>query len=230
MPDALLFDFDGVIVDTEPLHHRAFQDVLDPLGLPISWDEYQEGYIGFDDRDALRERFRSDGRDLDETRMKELIHAKAQAFLRIIADEGAAPFPGLVELIREAAGSIPVALCSGALAGDVAPILDRLGIADCFSVRVTADRVALSKPDPETYRVGFTELEAAHPDRKLRLTHALAIEDTPAGIRSAKEAGLKVLAVTNTYPEHDLHEADRVIATLDGMTLRDLDLLMGFRG
>ncbi|MCB1071288.1 MAG: HAD family phosphatase [Verrucomicrobia bacterium] len=226
MLDAFLFDFDGVIVDTEPLHHRAFQRVLDPLGLPISWEEYQRRYIGFDDRDALRERFQAGGEPLSHSRMKALIHRKAQAFLEIIRTEGAQPYPGLVELIRSTSAHRPTALCSGALLSDVQPILAQLGLDQCFQVKVTADRVASSKPDPESYQLAFTELEKAFPGKVLRLTHSLAIEDTPAGIRSARAAGLKVLAVTNTYPAKDLQEAHRVVTTLDGMTAQDLDHLM----
>ncbi|MFW9603972.1 MAG: HAD hydrolase-like protein, partial [Trichlorobacter sp.] len=83
-PDGIIFDFDGVVVDTEPIHHRAFQVVLEPLGLGFSWEAYQEGFMGFDDRDAFREAFRRSERPLTDQMLHELIAAKAKSFDEII--------------------------------------------------------------------------------------------------------------------------------------------------
>lgn len=224
MLNAVIFDFDGVIVDTEPLHYRAFQELLEPLGLGYTWDEYMEDYIGFDDRDAFRHAFRSAGRSLSDQELKEMIRGKAEAFLRIVAG-GVAPYPGVVELIRSISGNMPLALCSGALRSDIDPILAQLGLNGAFDTMVTADEVAASKPDPESYRVAVERLQKRYPGQ-VEPAGSLAIEDTPAGIASATGAGLNVLAVTNSYPAEKLAGAFRVVDSLDGIDLDGLRLLI----
>jgi HAD superfamily hydrolase (TIGR01509 family) len=224
MLDAVIFDFDGIIVDTEPLHYRAFQEILAPLGLGYSWDDYLERYIGFDDRDAIREVFRRGDRTLDDAVLQRLIREKGEAFNRIIA-AGVSPYPGVVELIESLRGSLPLAICSGALPSDIAPILAQLGISGHFDVIVTAADVAASKPDPASYALAAARLNKAFPAREILPQDCLAIEDTPAGIASALGAGLKVLAVTNSYPEEELNGADRIVSSLAGLNLDRLRTL-----
>ena len=224
MLNAVIFDFDGIIVDTEPLHYKAFQELLVPLGLGYSWEEYLERYIGFDDRDAFREAFRGAGRNLSGQELKELIQGKAEAFLKIVS-VGVAPYPGVVELIRAISGTLPLALCSGALRSDIDPILLQLGMTGVFDAMVTADEVSASKPDPESYRVAVRRLQEIFPG-KVDAAASLAIEDTPAGIASATGAGLKVLAVTNSYPGERLAGACRVVGSLVGVDVEGLRLLV----
>jgi len=212
--EAVIFDFDGVIVDTEPLHYAAFQRLLEPLGLGFSWDQYVDTYMGFDDRDAFIEAFKANGTGLSATDLQSFIDRKADLFQEIIRD-GISAYPGVVDLIRGIRASrTPLAISSGALRSDIGPILETLGIADCFDVIVTAEDVARSKPDPECYRLAQTRLNEF---RRLNLTpgQVLAIEDTPAGIAAAKGAGLRVIAVTNSYPAAHLSQADQIVETLD---------------
>lgn len=221
---AVIFDFDGIIVDTEPLHYKAFQEILVPLGLGYPWEEYLRHYIGFDDRDAFREAFRARGRALDDRELRELIAEKGSAFQRTIA-AGVEPYPGVVELIRAIGGKLPLGLCSGALPSDIEPILEQLELADLFDVIVTAADVQASKPDPASYLLTVAGLGEAYPAQRIIAGNCLAIEDTPAGIASAKAAGLQVLAVTNSYPEEALAGAGRVVNSLAGVDLQGLRLL-----
>lgn len=211
--EAVIFDFDGVIVDTEPLHYAAFQRTLEPLGMHFSWDEYVETYIGFDDRDAFRHAFTAQGKFLDKDSLRGLIEKKAAYFIEIIRS-GVSSYPGVVELIVHLhRNRIPLAICSGALRSDIDPILELLGITDYFEVIVTADDVSASKPDPECYALAFQRLlSSGHPTLSQETT--MAIEDTPAGISSARSAGLQVCAVTNSYPAARLGEADCIVESL----------------
>jgi beta-phosphoglucomutase len=211
---AVIFDFDGVIVDTEPLHYAAFQRLLEPLGLGFSWEQYVETYMGFDDRDAFIEAFKESDGGLPAAELQALIERKASLFQEIIRD-GICAYPGVVNLIRQIHDSrTPLAICSGALRSDIEPILETLGIADCFDVIVTAEDVARSKPDPECYRMAHTRLNTYH-SLNLPAQQVLAIEDTPAGISAAKGAGLQVLAVTNSYPPDHLLQANVITKTLE---------------
>ena len=219
LPEAVIFDFDGVLVDTEPLHYKAFLAVLDPLGLGFPWEEYVATYMGFDDRDAFREAFRARGRPLGEKRVASLVAAKSRVFLEIIRD-GVEPYPGALPMIASLhAAGIPLAISSGALRTDVAPILARLGIESRFAVTVTADDVRKSKPDPESYALAFRRLSSMLPTRVTAPGKSFAVEDTPAGVRSAKGAGLRVLAVTNSYAAGDLAEADWVFDSLENVRI-----------
>ena len=211
--EAVIFDFDGVIVDTEPLHYAAFQRLLEPLGLGFSWAEYVETYMGFDDRDAFIEANKKSGSVLSALELKSFIDSKADIFQEIIRN-GISAYPGVIELVRSIHTSqTPLAICSGALRSDIGPILETLGISDCFDIIVTAEDVAKSKPDPECYRLALIRLNTC---RKLNLLpdHVFAIEDTPAGIAAAKGAGLRVIAVTNSYSAAHLTQADHIMDTL----------------
>ena len=217
MPEAVLFDFDGILVDTEPMHHRAFNEVLDPLGMAFPWKEYVETYMGFDDRDAFREAFRAKGIDLDDTNLAKLVAAKSEAFLRGLR-AGVTAYPGAVPLIETlSAAGTPLALCSGALRADIDPILARLGVARRFDAIVSADDVRRSKPDPESYALAFRRLAETYSSSLTVPGKSVAVEDTPAGIRSAKSAGLRVLAVTNSYGTGELAEADWIVESLENV-------------
>ncbi len=221
MLKALIFDFDGIIVDTEPIHFTAFQKLLEPLGLGYSWDDYVDRYMGFDDREAFKEVFKLHSRKLHNDELENLIVQKAKIFLEIIQG-GIKPYPGVVKLVRDLSENFPLAVCSGALMSDIAPILEQLGIEDSFNVVVTAEDVAVSKPDPASYLLAFQKLSLLYPDLLIKPENCLAIEDTPAGIESAKAAGIAVLAVTNSYSGEKLSGADHIVDSLDVITLQDL--------
>lgn len=221
MATGVVFDFDGIIVDSEPLHYRAFQKVLQPLGAGFTWQEYVDRYMGFDDRDAFREAFKVNGLPLDNAALAGLIAAKAALFHEVAA-EGVVPYSGVVELVRALTGKVPLAICSGALRSDIEPVLRMLALDDAFDCLVTAEDVAASKPDPASYRLAVQQLQQRFPAAAIVADRVIAIEDTPAGIESARGAGLKVLAVTNSYPAADLSAADRVVAALSAISVEEL--------
>jgi HAD superfamily hydrolase (TIGR01509 family) len=221
MLKAIVFDFDGIIVDTEPLHYKAFQLVLAPHGLGYSWQEYVEHYIGFDDRDAFREVFRLAGRPLTESGLAGLVNSKAVTFQEVIGG-GVDAYPGVTSLVRGLTGTIPLAICSGALRSDIVPILRQLGLESAFDIMVTAEEVTASKPDPESYRLAVQRLTDRFPDHAITPAACLAIEDTPAGIVSATGAGLRVLSITNSYPAERLTGAWKILHSLEGVDLASL--------
>ncbi|MHC1728318.1 MAG: HAD family hydrolase [Syntrophobacteraceae bacterium] len=211
---AVIFDCDGILVDTEPLHYKALQKVLVPLGLGHDFKRYMEAFIGFDDRDAFLFAFREAGRELDPDTLGTLIDAKAMALQGLI-DQGVPTFPGVVELVRELAGrGVPMAVASGALRHEIVAFINSLGLSGAFCVIVAADEVKKSKPDPETYLLALERLRQLHGWASLAPLTCIAIEDTPAGIVSAKGAGLYVVGVTNSFPESELARADHVVSSL----------------
>ncbi len=213
-PDAVIFDFDGVIVDTEPIHYMSFQKILEPMNMGYSWEEYTLTYMGFDDRDAFREAFKAANKTIDNFELNKLIDKKA-AFFEQVINQGVEVYPGVIELILNLSKQkIPLAICSGALRSDIIPILNQLNIKNHFAHIVTAEEVPQSKPDPASYKKAKELLLGTFNTTLNNSSIIYAIEDTPAGIKSAKGAGLKVIGVTNSYSSEHLGGCDMVLRSL----------------
>lgn len=218
MLKAIVFDFDGVVADSEPIHYRAFLEVGKRIGVAFDYAHYLRHYIGFDDRDAFRAMLASANMPTDEAHVSELCQQKRIAFESLV-NSGAAAIPGAVELIDEAHGQLPIAIGSGATSFDIELMLEGLGRRDKFEVIVSADHVRRSKPDPATYRLAVEQLAVKHPALNLTPGECLAIEDTAAGIESARGAGLMTLGITTTGPASALTRANRVEQGLEGVTM-----------
>ena len=153
--DALIFDFDGVVIDSEPIHLACFQDVLRPFGVTLTKEAYYGVYLGYDDYDCLREAARDAGAELSDEQIADLIAAKTALVQRAFARSVEAQ-PGSVELIRAAAeGGMAVGVCSGALREEIRLAARTIGVLDCFGTIVAAEDVQRGKPDPEGYALGF---------------------------------------------------------------------------
>jgi beta-phosphoglucomutase len=223
--DALIFDFDGVVVDSEPIHLAGFQHVLGRLGLVLTEQDYYARYLGYDDHDCLMIAARDAGLELAEPKIAELTAAKT-AFVQRAFAESIQPQPGALELIRAAAAEgVPLAVCSGALRDEIELACRTVGVWECFQAVVAARDVARGKPDPEGYRKAHQRLRAAT-GRELRPRRCIAVEDSPAGIDAARGAGMKVLAVTTSYGAPQLAAADRVVESLRDVTIRELEGLV----
>ncbi len=227
MLKAIVFDFDGVLCDSEPLHYQAFLRVMTTVGKRFTYRDYLERYVGYDDRDALRvmleEAERHEARD--SATIAAWVKKKGDAFAEIVA-KGAESFPGTLDFVRHAGATMPLAIASGATRRDIDLILAGMGVAGLFDVIVTADDVRHSKPDPETYRLAVEKLAAKHPSLGLTPAQCLAIEDTAAGLESARVGGLRTLALTTTSTADEL-PAEHVLAGLQGLTLARLHALYG---
>lgn len=214
---AIVFDFDGVIADTEPLHLRAFEQVLAGQVPVPSHEDYFRRYVGLTDAAFLAALFREVGRPLNAETRQQLLDRKCRVYREMI-ESGLALLPGLEVFVRRVATRWPLAICSGALRSEIEYVLRPTGLLPLFSVLVSSDCVATSKPDPEGYLLACRLLSEKTPG--LRPEECLAIEDSGHGIAAAKAAGMRVLAVRsvhggvigNTDGEisdyHDLNESD----------------------
>ncbi len=226
---ALLFDFNGILVNDEPLHYELFRRVLGEEGVELSREDYYGLYLGYDDRDCFAAVLTAAGEPCAPERLVRLIARKAAYYRDEIRRDGYPLFPGGAELAREAAlAGLTLALVSGALREEVVGGLAQAGIGPLFKHLVTADDVERGKPDPEGYAAALAALNA-EPPLPARLIHpheCVAIEDSPAGLAAAAACGLRTLGVAHTYPAAALAGADAVIERLDGFRLSELEALL----
>ena len=214
---AIIFDFNGVIVDDEPLHLELFRQVLLEEGIFLTDEEYHERYLGFDDRGCFTEALKDNKRTpdaADEEFIQALIRRKA-AYYRQAIEERFLLFPGVVEFIKSCAEKYPLAIASGALRPEIEFVLERGGISDCFKLIVAAEDVSECKPDPEGYLRALGLLNAIS-DAPIQAHECLVIEDSVAGVEAAKRAGMRCVAVTNSYAAEELQAADEIVASLIG--------------
>jgi len=207
---AVVFDFDGVLADTERLHLVAFQQVFADRAWTLDEAAYFERYLGFDDRDLVDAYVRDHGQQIDRDARADLVQRKAARYAQLL-DAGAALYPDAEACVRALGTRFPLAIASGSLRAEIETILRPAGLADAFRVIVGADDVARSKPAPDTYVAAVERLGIA-PAR------AVAVEDSPWGLQSARAAGLRTIGITTSYPASALTDASLVIASLRELT------------
>lgn len=214
--DAVVFDFDGVLTDSEPLHYETFQRVLAPRGMAFSWEDYCRDYMGFDDRDVFDRCFSINGKGADRRVLDACIREKAALFAAVAEERDVQPFPGAVAFIQDLSeAGIPLALCSGALRSDVTPILRKFGVLERFAVISTAEDVSRSKPSPEPYRHALSSLCRVS-GRDFPPSRCVAFEDTREGMMSAAEAGLRVIAVLHRHQKVDFSSRLYTLCSFEG--------------
>jgi len=193
---ALIFDFNGLIVDDEPIHCELFQQVLNDEDIQLTEKDYWESYLGFDDKGLITAVYEREGKKITPKKMGELIHKKNELYFPTLKNK-LKFFPGVLDFIRDMKNKYPLAIVSGALFSEIEFVLKEGDILDLFDPIIAADHTKHGKPDPEGYMVAFAKLKKEMPD--LLPESTLALEDSLAGIEAAKRAQLKVAALTHTY-------------------------------
>jgi beta-phosphoglucomutase len=221
---AVIFDFNGILVNDEPIHWELFRRVLLEEGLSLSDKEYYERYLGMDDKGCFRAVFRDKGRALDDAALGVLIERKA-AYYRAAIAERMVVFPGVKELVPELAARLPLAVASGALRGEIELVLRSFGLINFFRVIASAEDVAEGKPNPAIFLKALEGLNREQGGELIRPSECLVIEDSKEGISAANRAAMKCLAVANSYPAGELKSAQAVVESLEEVTLPKLESL-----
>ena len=218
----VVFDFDGVLADSEPLHLRAYQDVLAARGMTLDAADYYDRYLGFDDDGVFRTVWSDQGLALDDETLVELIRVKGERF-DALAGQGEALFPGAADCIRRVAAEAPIAIASGALAPEIETVLAAADLRRHFRAVVASGDTPRSKPAPDPY---LRALELLRPHvAAAGLDPAgcvVAVEDSMWGIESALAAGLRCVGVAQTYPAGRLGTAHVVVPTIADVTPQTL--------
>jgi beta-phosphoglucomutase len=220
---AVIFDFNGIIVDDEPIHFKLFQRVLGEEGIVLTEEAYYARYLGFDDRGAFMAGFRDNNRPLTDDKLAELVDRKA-AYYQLAIRDHVVIFPGVKTLVYELAPKVPLGLASGGLRREITTILTTAGLLNYFLAVVSGEDVKQGKPEPEIFLQVLAKLNAGG-SPKIEPGDCVVIEDSKEGIRGARRAGMKCLAVTNSHPAELLGEADAVVKSLDDVTVGYLEKL-----
>lgn len=221
---AIIFDCDGVLIDSEPLHFAAFKKTLGDGGEAMSEELYNERYLPLDDRGAIAKFYTESGRPLSAEGLSELCQKKTEIYQDMIKTEGVLAYPAVPELVMALAQRYPLAVASGSRRHELELVLEAAGIRSYFEVVVSADDVKEGKPDPESYLRAVEELNRTgkrttpiHPEE------CLVIEDSRDGVRSAHTARMKCIAVATSYPAFELSIADLVVPSLAALRVSQIE-------
>lgn len=218
MIKAILMDFNGVIIDDEPIQHAAYREILKADGLDISDEDYYSR-LGMDDKTFVASILEAAGKSANMDRVLELTSEKTARWREIVSDTMPL-FEGVENFVRKMSMELSLGIVSMAKREEIDFVLETVGIADCFSVVVSADDVSKCKPDPECYRIGFRmidEYRTSHGHLPMIHADCLVIEDSPPGVEAGRAADMPVLGVANTV------EPDALRAAGAGSVTKNLD-------
>jgi beta-phosphoglucomutase len=211
---AIIFDLDGTLADTEPLHFEAFARVLRAEGIELDRAEYFSRLIGLDDRDCFSAVLRENGREITDDSLAALIGRKAAIYQEMISGRDVT-FPGAADFVRLCAARFPLIVATGTLRIEAELILKRAGVRELFADVIAAEDVEHGKPAPEGFekamgRLGF--LMRLRPS--LSPAECLVIEDTVAGVEAGRRAGMRVLALCHSARANELRGAEIICNSL----------------
>lgn len=211
MISAVVFDFDGVLADSEPLHLRVYQQLLAPNGINLTPQLYCERYLGLDDEGVFRQVAADYQLLLGDEEIELLIREKADRFERLVTASNVL-YPSAAPCVRRLAGVWPLSIASGALRREIELMLRGAGLLASFRGIVSAGETERSKPAPDPYLRAAALLEV---DPRA----CVAIEDSHWGLRAARDAGMRTIGIATTYPRAALGEADTIVDSLDEVTV-----------
>jgi HAD superfamily hydrolase (TIGR01509 family) len=223
MLKAVLFDFNGVIINDEPIHQELINEILIGENLLPLGSEFAELCLGRSDRVCLRNVLTRRGRQVTEEYLTKLINKKASLYRERIGKLEKLPIYEEIYsfLERVKARELQIGLVTGAIRSEVESILQRVNLGDYFSVIVTGDEISTSKPQPDGYLLAVERFNRWNFNLQLQPWECLVIEDTFVGCEAAKRAGMQVVGIAHTYPFHFMQRVSNW--AIDNFSQLDLD-------
>jgi beta-phosphoglucomutase len=217
--EAIIFDFDGVLADSEVFHCAAFEAVAAAAGLPFSRAAYFKRFLGLSDSACFAALCAEARVACDPARLKALVAQKRAVLARMAGK--LVLYPGVETVLRSLHGHFRMAIASGAFRDEIEPLLTRTGVRGLFGAVIGAEDVQAGKPDPEPVVRALAALNA-HANRAIVPAACVVVEDTPVGVAAARAAGMQCIAVTTHYERDALSAADAVISSVAMLRREDL--------
>lgn len=224
MLKAVIFDFDGVITDSEILHLRAFNEVLSQYGVKMTTKNYYQTYLGLTDVDCYKLLIHQGLLKIEEQEIAGLVEQKNMIFEELAKKEGQ-----LIDGVRDflnklERNKVPMGICSGALLTEIEMILEEAGLRHLFEVIVSAEQIKKGKPDPQGFLLTLEKLNANRKD-PITSKQCVVIEDSHWGLEAAGAAGMHTVAVTNSYDAEQLSMAEKIVGHLSELGIKELEQL-----
>src|SRR3989344_6275137 len=216
---AIIFDYNGVIVDDEQWQFKAMAAILKQQGIELSWEQYIDWCLGRPDQTGFLNIALHYPALLEGTSLDHIIQQKFEAYQTLVVDQSLL-VPGIIPLIESLAQHFKLAIVSGALRAEIDAVLQVKNLHNLFSPIITAEDTKKGKPDPEGYQLAITLLDISP-------TEAIVIEDTSVGIIAAQAAGAKGVAVSQTHRPQDLYQAALILPRVTDLTIAQLTDLLG---
>ena len=228
MLSAVIFDFDGVITDSEILHFNSFNEVLSQYEIKLTKEDYFREYLGLTDIDLLKLLVDKGTLDVSKDEIGKLVEEKTQVFQTAVRSQAPiiAGVPEFLEILKD--NNIPSAICSGAILADIEVILKATRLQNFFQTIVSADDVQKGKPDPQGFLLALEKLNVNRPEA-IEAGNCIVIEDSRWGLEAAAAAGMHTIAVTNSYDANELSLAEKIVTHLDELSIEDLRKLCAQR-
>lgn len=211
MIKAVIFDMDGVLALTGILQAKAESKVLAKIGIKITPQVIVETYSGFKDTDFFKDVLRRYNARADVQRLRD---DKWNIVYGELLPQGIPIIPGAKEFIKSLKSKYVLAIASSAPLKFIETVIAELGLNE-FSVITSGDEVEVGKPDPTIFSLTAQKLNVPPQD-------CLVIEDAPSGVKAAKAAGMKCIAITTTHPKSELVEADKIIDSFNEINIEEL--------
>ncbi|MHC4570519.1 MAG: HAD family hydrolase [Planctomycetota bacterium] len=223
---AVIFDFDGVITDSEILHFRAFNQVLGKHGVEITLKDYYKRYLYLTDFDFFKLFVDKGLLELDEGGVETFVEQKKQVFEELAKTDGRIieGVRDFLEMLKQ--NNVTMGICSGALLAEIELMLEEARLRSFFDVIVSAEQVKKSKPNPEGFLLTLQKLNHNRQNPILS-NQCIVVEDSHWGLEAAKSAGMHTIAITNSYDAEQLAMAEKVVADLGQLSISDLHELCG---
>ncbi|MHC4619111.1 MAG: HAD family hydrolase [Planctomycetota bacterium] len=223
---AVIFDFDGVITDSEILHLRAFNRMLSKFGIQIADKDYYQHYLGLTDLDLLGVLVDKGLLKVDKGEIERLARQKEEIFQQLAKTQGTI-IDGVRPFLRMLSENrLPMAICSGALGAEIELILEKANLRRFFAVIVSAEQVERGKPHPDSFVLTLERLNEVSRE-PIEADECVVIEDSHWGLEAAKAAGMHTVAVTNSYDAEQLSMGEKIIDHLSQLPIGELQGLCG---
>lgn len=223
MLKAIIFDFDGIIADTEPAHLKGFKTTLKEINIELTDDDYYDKYLAYDDKRLFAEIIKDNDRKYTDSLLEDLIARKHRIMTKLFK-EYVELFPGFMEFLNLIGDRYIISIASGALRSEIEFILRKFEIDKRFNNITAAEDVVNCKPDPEPFNLCLYIINRTN-GTNIKPTECLVFEDSVHGLEAAKAAKMKCIAITNSYSHNTLKEADLIVNGFNEVNIEIMERL-----